>query len=271
MPIKIQCLIRILSLTFLVVNPSFTQAKNASPPRVQTQVQKFQAKKRILQTPAQKAAKYKKLSKFVHTGLLPVLRNVRQTLNNPQYDKATAIALIIETMHQTGMRIGSQQYATREKAPSYGASSLRKEHVTFEKYKDTDGKQKTRVRLRFVGKSRKVWDVTITDPKLVNAYKLFAQKAENGPLFPSVNEKDVLDILKPQGGWNHAFRYMRSNMLLRRELRQMPKPETKAQAEKQLKSAIKAVAKELFHSSPATTREHYLNPATLEGYAAGLK
>ncbi len=88
---------------------------------------------------------------------LPRIRKqVEKDLRKKTLSKDKVVALVIKLMEETHIRIGSEQYAKRNK--SYGLSTLRKKHVHLDKQK---------LKFEFVGKKGKKHSVTIRNKKLI--------------------------------------------------------------------------------------------------------
>jgi DNA topoisomerase-1 len=227
------------------------------------------------------ARKFKRVEHFSNE--LPKMRaEVKETLDHPQRDEKTAVAAIVRIMDKTYMRVGSERYAQRERQakrknrpeqePSYGASSLRKEHVKIKG--DT-------VRFEFAGKSHVRWDTEPTkDAKLVGALKLFLKKkAKADRVFTTteadgevkdVTERNVREYFGEHGAQPKDMRTLHANELRRAELEKLPEPRSKREAERNLDTAIQNVAAKLHHT-PAIDRASYQNGAELKAYVAAAE
>ncbi len=88
---------------------------------------------------------------------LPQIREqVDKDLGEKGWPKSKVVALVIKLMEETHIRIGSEQYAKRNK--SYGLSTLRKKHLDLHKNK---------LKFEFTGKKGKKHAVTVRNKKLV--------------------------------------------------------------------------------------------------------
>jgi DNA topoisomerase I len=226
---------------------------------------------RVQRAPQSQASIEKKFSRVARFETkLPLLRErVTRSLASPTLGKETALAAIVRIMDTLYIRVGSERYATRagkDKA-SFGASSLRKEHVTVEG---------STVRFAFRGKSGVAWRREVVDAELARAVKLFlAQPGERlfdvatapGKLEP-VTERHVRSYLAGFGGSPKDFRTYHANRLLESELGKLANPATPLEAERNLKTAVGAVAKQLGHT-PGVCRSNYLNPSRLSKYLVG--
>jgi len=214
------------------------------------------------QSPAAAARKFERVGRFAKK--LPQVRaKVRAALRAPTPDLETAVAAIVRIMDTAYVRVGSERYARKDE-PSFGASSLRKEHVTVKG--DT-------VRFRFTGKSGVSWDRTVQDPELARVVgvflkqpgsRLFQVRGPDGSLAP-VTERDVRAFLAPWGAKPKDFRTLHANRLLQAELAAVPTPPPGAGREATLLGVIRSVAKKLGHT-PAVSRGSYLDPALIRAY-----
>jgi DNA topoisomerase I len=213
--------------------------------------------------------KFERVERFAQR--LPELQaRVAATLENPQLNPETALAAIVRIMDTTYMRVGSQRYATPKaggRQPSFGASSLLKEHVTVSG--DT-------VRFAFPGKSHVFWKREIKDPQLARAIALF--RAQPGArLFEvqgthgasAITERQVEGLLAQYGAKPKDFRTLHANRLLDEALAKLRPPASKTEAERNLTTAVREVASKLGHT-PGICRAAYLNPKALAEYAGGL-
>jgi len=224
-------------------------------------------------SPAATAAKFRRVSHFAATGVVQLRQHVRGNLARPKLDRQTAVAAIVRIMDTTYMRVGSERYATPKaagKKPSFGASSLRKEHVRV---------QGNRVSFAFRGKSGKAWNKSVVDPQLAAAIEVFlAQPGERLFQVPgrrrgslsAVTERDVRGLLKRFGAQPKDFRTLHANRLLEAELTAKAPPKSRAQAERNLSAAIRRVASQLNHTT-SVCRSNYLDQTRLRSYTTGLK
>ncbi len=219
-------------------------------------------------TPERSAEKFARVERFA--GRLPQLRSwVEGTLAEPKLDRQTALAAIVRIMDRTYMRVGSDRYASRkEKAASYGASSLLKQHVTV--LGDT-------VLFQFRGKAGVHWQRELVDPQLASTVRLFLATAGErlfqvpGPAGARpITERHVEQLLAGYGAKPKDLRTLHANRLLAEELGKLGAPASAAEAEKLLGGAIRKVARQLGHT-PGVCRAAYLNPTTLSEYAGKLR
>ena len=237
------------------------------------------------QSPANEAAKFQRVERFAqrYNGFTSQIQTtLKGTRTNPKISENVALAAIATIMYKTSMRVGSECYARRapgEKTmpnggvkkirPSFGASSLRKEHVTVNGDK---------VRMQFWGKSGVKWDRTIQDADLARTVKLFMNQpgerlwqvpGKRGGL-TQITESKVNGLFARFNAKPKDLRTMLANQRLDTALSRVQRPSSLRQAEKNLNSAITDVARFMGHK-PSTCRTSYLKPATLTQYTAGLE
>lgn len=114
-------------------------------------------------TQVRKQTKFYRMASFGST--LPLIREkVDVDLESPEWGKSKVLALVVRLMEETHIRIGSEQYAKRNK--TYGLSTLRKRHVDV---------NRDRLKFNFKGKRGKKHSVTLRNKKLI---RLVAQCEE---------------------------------------------------------------------------------------------
>jgi DNA topoisomerase-1 len=206
----------------------------------------------------------------------------RAALQNPHLDRGTATAVAVELMRARGLRVGSRCYS-RSKDPSFGATSLRKEHVRVRGdtvYLDFPSKGHRVIGHDARGKPvrvRNTSQLTIKNRDLARAVQLFLEQPGDGALLRiprrggglrALDEGDTTRWVRPLGGKNHNWRHLYSDRLHRALLRGMPRPTSEAQAWDNIKQAADRVAERVGHADRDTTIKHYLDPLRLERYAA---
>jgi DNA topoisomerase I len=167
-------------------------------------------------------------------------------------------------MDRAYLRVGSERYADRAEAPSFGAATLRKEHVRVRG--DT-------VTLTFPGKSGVRWERSLHDPLLARALsefialpgdRLFQVRGEGGALRP-ITADHVRRALTPYGALPKDFRTLHANRLFTAELAELGPASDPRRAEKNIRRAIERAARELNHT-PQVFESSYLDPALKEVY-----
>jgi DNA topoisomerase IB len=179
-------------------------------------------------------------------------------------------AAVTRLMDATTMRVGSEEYATKSGRgaagqDSFGASSLRKEHVSV------DGDT---VHLSFPGKSRKDWKRSVTDPHLAATVqhlmtlpgdRLMQTKDANGAVKP-FTENHTRDYMSQFGMTPKNLRTYHATSMAKELLDQAGPPTSEANAKKTINAVVKSVSEHL-GNTPAIARASYIHPAVLESYA----
>jgi DNA topoisomerase-1 len=145
----------------LVIPPIWKQVKIAVPENGHLQAVGKDPKNRKqyryhdLWTKIRNQTKFFKMASF-GDNLPKIRKQVAKDLKQSGWPKSKVIALIISLMEETHIRIGSEQYAKRNK--TYGLSTLRNRHVTA--YKDA-------LEFNFIGKKGKEHSILLKDKKLM--------------------------------------------------------------------------------------------------------
>lgn len=170
-------------------------------------------------------------------------------------DAADCMRLIMET----GIRPGSDSDTGAEKK-AYGASNMRAEHVVTEKGKTY---------LRFTGKKGVDLNIEIEDPETVRMLKRRAKEAgEDGQLFPTINEKHLLDYTHTLDGGHFKTKDFRTHLgthTALKEIENHPKPTN----EKEYRKAVLAVAKKVsdkLGNTPTIALQAYINPSVFAAW-----
>jgi DNA topoisomerase-1 len=135
------------------------------------------------------------------------------------------------------------------------------------------------LRFQFKGKSGKRHDIELRDPRLADIVRrvqdlpgqeLFQYVDEEG-VRQDVKSEDVNNYLREIAGLEFSakdFRTWAGTVLAAIALRQFERFDTKAQAKKNLVSAIERVAERL-GNTPAVCRKCYIHPVILDSYLDG--
>ena len=177
-----------------------------------------------------------------------------QASGTPREKVAGTVAMLIKTLN---MRVGSERYAERH--GTFGASSLRTEHVTV------DGDT---IRFQFTGKKQVEWDRELTDPTLAKFIQHLKDGSPDGRLFwyhdeagkqKPLTDAHVRDYLKAYDVTPKAFRTYTANLRLFAELqkRQLPEGAKQSDVKRKLAEALTVVASELGHD-PGTCKTSYV-------------
>ncbi|MEM7666192.1 MAG: DNA topoisomerase IB [Pseudomonadota bacterium] len=93
--------------------------------------------------------------------LLPLMRKrVREDLEQPHVTESCALAAVVRLLDLSAIRIGNEHYTQQN--GSYGATTLRREHVDMDSHGFT---------LNFTGKGGKDRDIDLDDPGLAKAIR----------------------------------------------------------------------------------------------------
>ena len=195
---------------------------------------------------------------------LPELRQqIQKDLKRPQLDKQKVIALVLNLMDQSFIRVGNREYAKKNK--SYGLTTLRDRHVKVEG---------DSVRFSFVGKKGVPHDVTLHDRKLAR----LVQKCKEIPgqhLFQyydadghraELESGDVNQYLHDVTGINLSakdFRTWGGTVKMVECLENVLHEEPDLPKTKVLKRAVKEVATGL-GNTPTVCSKYYIHPQVVE-------
>jgi DNA topoisomerase-1 len=142
------------------------------------------------------ADKFDHLLEFA-AALPRIRRQVRADISAPGLPRRKVLALLVELLERTCIRIGNERYA--EENDSFGLTTMRNRHVKVEG---------ARVEFQFRGKSGKFHRIALDDPKLARIVRrirelpgqeLFQYQDESGEV-QSIGSSDVNDYLKEIAG-----------------------------------------------------------------------
>lgn len=212
-------------------------------------------------------AKYDRLRLFGEA--LPQLRaQVQADLRQRALTRDKVIALVVNLMEETLIRIGNEEYARHNE--TYGLTTMQDEHVAV------NGAE---VVFEFRGKSGKDHEIVLTDRRLARlvhacqelpGQQLFQYLGEAGTVC-GLTSTQVNDYLRQVTGCDFTakdFRTWGGTVTAARLLHTVGPGATKKAAEHNVVQVIKAVAAKL-GNTPAVCRQHYIHPAILESYLAG--
>lgn len=212
-------------------------------------------------------AKYGRLIAFAQA--LPQIRDaVDADLALPGLPKRKLLAAIVSLLESTLIRVGNEEYARTNE--SFGLSSMRNTHARV------DG---STITFTFRGKSNKDHKISIADRRLARIVKR-SQDLPGQDLFQYIDEQgdpqtitssDVNEYLKEISGDEFTakdFRTWAGTVLATMALREVPTFETEAEAKRNIKQAIDAVAQSL-GNTPAVCRKCYVHPAVVDAYMDG--
>lgn len=130
--------------------------------------------------------KFLRLYKFIRA--IPILdKQIELDMEKDIYNKNKVISLMLLIIKELNMRVGKEVYARKNK--SYGISSLKKTHVSFQ--------GENTLKFNFKGKSNKQVSYTLKNSSIVNDVKQL-MKLEGEKIFQYYNDKEnsLKNILK---------------------------------------------------------------------------
>ena len=205
--------------------------------------------------------------------MLPAIRRrVRADLARSGLPREKVIAVVVQLLELTMMRIGNEEYARANQ--SFGLTTLRDRHVSY---------RGGAVEFQFRGKSGKDHHVRVVDRRLVRivkacqdipGYELFQYLDEDGRR-QGVDSADVNAYLREISGAEmtaKVFRTWAGTVRAVAALREV-KPgnaeeTTKAETSQTLVEIVKVVASHL-GNTPAVCRKCYIHPAVIESFEKG--
>ena len=212
------------------------------------------------------ADKYQSLTEF--GARLPRIRNrVQRDLQAQGLAQAKMIAVVVQLLEDTLIRIGAREYARANR--SYGLTTLTRRHATV---------SGDRLRFRFRGKSGVEHDVTVTDRRIARVIKrcldipgqqLFQYLDENGDPH-AVDSESVNAYLREAGAADFTAKHYRTwagSVLAYAALQRRPYVDER-QAKQDVVEVLKEVAQRLANT-PAVCRACYVHPSIIDTYLAG--
>jgi DNA topoisomerase-1 len=208
-------------------------------------------------------------------GMLPLIRRrVQADLARTGLPREKVIAVVVELLDRTMMRVGNEEYARANQ--SFGLTTLRNRHVKL-----TSGA----LEFRFRGKSGKEHKVRVVDRRLARIVKA-CQDIPGQELFQyvdaegqpqSVGSADVNAYLREISGEDvtaKVFRTWAGTVRALAALRALPPaaPDadevTRAEVKRTLVAMVKDVAGRL-GNTPAVCRRCYIHPSVFEAFESG--
>jgi DNA topoisomerase-1 len=215
----------------------------------------------------QEEAKFELLLPFGQA--LPRLRRkVRDDLGRAGLPHDRVVALIVELLERTLVRVGNEEYARTN--GSFGLTTLRDRHVHIEG---------SRLRMRFTGKSSKVQEVAFDDRRLARLVRrcqdlpgqlLFQFVDGDGEQHP-VRSSDINDYLRDATGLDataKTFRTWNASVFAATALAARPPPASGREGRTTVTAMLKVVAGEL-NNTPAVCRRSYVHPGIVDHYLSG--
>lgn len=211
--------------------------------------------------------KFFKMSAFGK--ILPKIREqVQKDLRKRTMTKEKCLALIVNLMEETHIRIGSEQYAKNNK--TYGLSTLRNKHLNIEPDK---------ILFNFTGKKGKKHSISLENKKLrklvmqckeIPGWELFQYYDEEGN-HHSIDSGMVNEYIQEISGDSFSakdFRTWAASKIFLETLSSMEGPETKKELKQNLIDACDTAAQSLGNTR-SVCRSYYVHPAIIEKYENG--
>jgi phage-related protein (TIGR01555 family) len=163
-----------------------------------------------------------------------------------------------------GIRPGSDT-DTKSAVKAYGATTLQGKHVVL-----SEGG----VYLRFTGKKGVALNLKVTDPDVAGMLiEKAAAAGDDGPLFPGVTDKSLLDYTHTLNGGSFKtkdFRTLLGTRLALQKVSGLPSPKNMAQYKKAVKEVATVVSSSL-GNTPTVALQSYINPVVFAGWRAAVE
>jgi DNA topoisomerase-1 len=197
-----------------------------------------------------------------------IRRQVNKDMGLRELPRNKVLATVVHLLGRTFIRIGNEEYARENK--SFGLTTMRNRHV------DVKGAKLT---FSFKGKSGVQHEIDVSSRRLANIIRklqdlpgqdVFQYEDETGEV-RNVDSQDVNDYLQEITGEEFTakdFRTWAGTVLTAMALNAQGPVENQAQAKKNIKDAIAAVAK-ILGNTPTVCRKCYVHPVVLESYLDG--
>ena len=211
--------------------------------------------------------KYHRVLAFAKA-LPKIRRRVEKDMSRKALSRERVIATVVHLLDTTNIRVGNEEYARDNR--SFGLTTMRERHV------EVNG---SNITFRFRGKSGKMHDVELTDPRAARVVKrceelpgqeLFQYVDDEGEVV-DVGSDDVNGYIQDASGGDFTakdFRTWSGTVLAAWALQELGEFDSKAQAKRQVVAAVKSVSAEL-GNTPAVCRRCYVHPEVLDAHLDG--
>jgi DNA topoisomerase-1 len=231
-------------------------------------------------TQAQAEKKFDGMSAFAT--MLPSIRKaVNSDLTLEGMPKNKVVALIVKLIDLYHFRVGNDEYAKKNR--SYGLTTIKKGHVTFDRSKSAEGE--IDAVFEFVGKSGKLWKRRIWEDDLaimIADSGSIGNQGKNVDLFKYQDDRgivhdikahhvnDYLDSITPSGEKVTAkdFRTWAATWKTASRLAKQLDPDTLTARKRVAVEVVKTVASDL-GNTPAVCRSSYIHPHILADWQEG--
>ncbi len=210
-------------------------------------------------------AKYSRMALF--GSVLPKIRaRVRRDLRLPGLPRDKVLAAVVRLMESTHLRVGNEEYARQN--GSFGLTTLRDRHV------ETRG---DKIRLCFRGKSGKMRDVELNNPRLAKVVRrcrdlpgqMLFQYLDDDGVQHTIDSNDVNGYLREISGHDFTakdFRTWAGTLWAAKCLPLLEFPKTKRELKSRTTEVVRVVAEQLGNTE-AVCRKCYIHPSVLEAVA----
>ena len=213
-------------------------------------------------------SKFRRMLEFSET--LPEIRDrVERDLRARDLTRRQILATVVRLLDKTLIRVGNDEYARENR--SFGLTTMRGRHLEI---------RGAKLHFTFRGKSGVNHAIAVTDRRLARiiqqcqdlpGQELFKYLDSNGRR-QTISSDDVNAYLREITGRDITakdFRTWAGTMLAARELFLLGPAKSQREAERNMISAIDAVAKRLGNTR-ATCRKYYVHPGLVRAYLQGL-
>ncbi len=208
------------------------------------------------------ADKFDHLMEFARA-LPRIRRQVRSDMALPGLPRRKVLALLVQLLESTSIRIGNERYA--EENDSFGLTTMRNRHVKV---------SGARVEFQFRGKSGKFHRIAIDHPQLARIIRrcrdlpgqeLFQYLDDAGEV-QSIGSSDVNEYLKEIGGYDEIstkdFRTWNGSVYVASMLRGRVRRDERVGIT-HVAAAVRAASQQL-GNTPAICRKSYVHPRVLD-------
>jgi DNA topoisomerase I len=197
-----------------------------------------------------------------------IRRRVEKDMSRRALSRERVVATVVHLLDTTNIRVGNDEYARENK--SFGLTTMRERHV------EVDG---SRITFRFRGKSGKMHDVELTDPRAARVLRrceelpgqeLFQYVSEDGEVV-DIDSDDVNGYLQDVSGDDFTakdFRTWSGTVLAAWALQELGQFGSQTQAKRQVVAAVESVSTEL-GNTPAICRRCYVHPEVFDAHLDG--
>ena len=211
--------------------------------------------------------KYHRLLAFGRA-LPRIRRRVEKDVSRRALSRERVVATVVHLLDTTNIRVGNDEYA-RENT-TFGLTTMRERHV------EVDG---SHITFRFRGKSGKMHDVELTDPRAARVLRrceelpgqeLFQYVDEDGEVV-DIDSDDVNGYLQDVSGDDFTakdFRTWSGTVLAAWALQELGQFGSQTQRKRQVVAAVESVSTEL-GNTPAICRRCYVHPEVFDAHLDG--